>query len=216
MKTPRHKIYYTGGLISLILLPVLCIIYIKKVKPETKFNVIEINWWTPNWNRLDTYNRYPFEVHPPRQFLDIILTGNDKEDKTKLDFAQLEIRRLLLLKDTIRGIHFLFTDNSKYESFIRVLNICIREKAKMYVVKGNEVWYFNFYPKPIPAGNPFRMDCGGNIKSSPIVSKEEINLIDKISQEINAQFLYAIVMWPPVLLFFALVSMVILRISQSK
>lgn len=59
------------------------------------------------------------------------------------------MRDLLKNKDTISGLHLVFGNQSKYWALIETLNICLKEKAKTYVLVGNEFWFFNYYPKPV-------------------------------------------------------------------
>lgn len=62
---------------------------------------------------------------------------------------QLQMRDLIKSNDTVSGIHIVFGNQSKYWELIETLNICIKEKARAYVLIGNDFWFFNFYPKPI-------------------------------------------------------------------
>lgn len=144
---PKKRFFYPAGLISLILLPALCIFYLYKHKAFEKPRVIEINWWTEEWGKL-SMQEYSYEIHPQRNFIDINITGNDKENKIKLDFAHLEIRKLIATQDTTTGVHFYFDEQSKYWTFIRAIDICKIEKAKVFVLKDNDLWIFNFAPRP--------------------------------------------------------------------
>lgn len=177
----RKRLYYPAGLISLILLPTLCIWFLDKNKAFNKPSAIEINWWNEEWKKHNL-DEYPYMVHPERKFVDINLTENDKENKIKLAFAHLEIRRLISTNDTINAIHFHFENNAKYWTLIRALDICIIEKAKTYVPKGSDLWVFNFVPRPkhkiedefiSVCGNSMLMDNISVFKSTEEIEEEK-------------------------------------------
>jgi hypothetical protein len=146
---PHKKLYYTSGLISLLLLPILCVLYLQKTKVFEPEYVIELNMWTPDMSDGWIRGGYNYYIHPQRNYINIDLTGNEKEDRTKLDFVQLQMRDLLKKKDTVSGIHIVFDNQSKYWALIETLNICLKEKARTYVLVGNEFWFFNYYPEPV-------------------------------------------------------------------
>lgn len=146
---PHKKLYYTSGLISLLLLPILCVLYVQKTKVFEPEYAIELNMWTPNMSDAWIRSGYNYYIHPQRNYINIDLTGNEKEDRTKLDFVHLQMRDLLKNKDTVSGIHIVFDNQSKYWALIETLNICLKEKARTYVLVGNEFWFFNYYPKPV-------------------------------------------------------------------
>lgn len=158
---PHKKLYYTSGLISLLLLPVLCVLYLQKTKVFERLYAIELNAWTQERANNRRANGYDFYINPKRNYLNICLSGNKKEDRTKLDFVQLNMRDLLKSKDTISGIHIVFGNQTKYWALIETLNICLKEKARTYVLVGNDFWFFNYYPKPIKKKEDnFRVSCG--------------------------------------------------------
>lgn len=146
---PHKKLYYTSGLISLLLLPILCVFYLQKTKVFESEYVIELNMWTPeqtkNWRKYG----YDYDIHPNRNFTNIYLTGNDKEDRTKLDFVQLQLRDLVNSKDTISGVHIVLGNESKYWTLIEIINISMKEKVRRFVYEGNDFWFFNYFPKPV-------------------------------------------------------------------
>ncbi len=125
---------------------------------------MEINWSTEDsWREIyDSTNPISFYLHPDIEFLEINLNGNDKENKIKLDYAQLEIRRIIKTKDTTNGVHFLFESNAKYWTVIRAFDICNIENAHTYVPFKNHVWMFNYNPRPNPNVEKTRPFCGNS------------------------------------------------------
>jgi hypothetical protein len=122
---------------------------VQKTKVFEREYAIELNMWAPDMSDSWIRGGYDYYIHPQRNYINIDLTGNEKEDRTKLDFVQLQMRDLLKNKDTIAGIHLVLGNQSKYWALIETLNICLKEKAKTYVLVGNEFWFFNYYPKPV-------------------------------------------------------------------
>lgn len=184
---PRYtnRIYYSAGLISLVLLPILCLCYLNNRKAFRKERVMEINWWSDNVYKYTNY-KIPYFIHPERKFIDINLTANDKENKIKLDFAQLEIRQMVSTKDTINAVHFYFADNAKYWTLIRAFDICNIEKAKMYVPKGNDVWvfYYTLKPKVILTDN-MKPVCGNAMLLDDVVFINPYEQVDNEKSEVS-------------------------------
>ncbi len=145
LKRHSRRFYYPTGIISLIFLPLLCIWWLDKNQAFKKYAVIDIAWWSPSLHENNP-EFYPKESHPNKIYTDINLTGDDKDDKTRLDYAQLQIRELVKSLDTATGVHFHFSDKSKYWTLIRALDICKTEKAKVYIPYENDIWVLNQKP----------------------------------------------------------------------
>ena len=164
METVRRKkrLNYTGGLISLILLPILCLLYFFHINVFNKVHAIVINWTTEEiWTaREHTDLKTGFFLHPNIDFLNINLNGNDTDNKIKLDNAQLEIRRIVTTKDTTKGVHFFFDKDAKYWTLIKAIDICFIEKGTTFVPYENHLWMYNYFPKPIPEDDKHRPFCG--------------------------------------------------------
>jgi hypothetical protein len=135
-----RRIYYPAGIISLILLPTLCLWYLNRNHAFDKYGVIEVAWCSPPSN-----NPYIFSIDnlPNKNYTDINLTGNDKDDKLKFNYAQLQIRELVKSQDTSTGVHVHFSDYSKYWTLIRAFDICKIENAKIYINYENDMWILN-------------------------------------------------------------------------
>lgn len=171
---PHKKLYYTSGLISLLLLPVLCVVYLQKTKVFEPEYAIEFNMWTPDQAKSWREYGYDYDIHPNRNFINIYLTGNDKEDRTKLDFVQLQLRDLVKSKDTISGVHIVLGNNSKYWALIEIINISMKERARRFSYVGNDFWFFNYFPKPVKKiAEPIYIGCGHSYYSHLTQMKNE-------------------------------------------
>ena len=209
----RKRLFYTAGLISLILLPTLCIFYLYKHKAFEKQRVIEVNWWTEEWGKR-SMEEYSFKIYPKRNFIEINITGNDLENKVKLDFARLQIRKLISTQDTTQGVHFHFNEHSKFWTFIRAIDICIIEKAKMFVLKDNDLWIFILAPRPKPKAEEIKaiMVCGNGRmnyiiqKSQEEVAKEKIIYVYGLAKQF----------WLSVLLFILMTILTIKKLIRQS
>lgn len=110
----------------------------KIVKNKNEQGVITTNWPNP-----DNYKNNPEiwgQLPPKRNYIQIELTGNDSEDKIKLGFSQLQIRKMLFSGDSLLGVHFIFGNTAEYWTFITALDICRIEKARIYIPHNNNIW----------------------------------------------------------------------------
>ncbi len=146
MKNSRRNLYYPIGLISLILLPITCFWYLNDIRAFKKERILTIVMSNKYWEEI-TFKEYGFRIHPKRDYIEINLTGIEKDDNKRLDFAELEIREFVKTQDTIKGIRFHFNDSAKYWTLIRAIDICIYEGANIFNLNDNDMWVFNM-PKP--------------------------------------------------------------------
>jgi hypothetical protein len=139
----ESRIYYSTGMISLILLPVFCLLNINEQLELKKQRFIEVNWWDESLGEF-WKNEYSFSKFPRRNYTNINISDNKNENTQNLLLAKQEIKKLISTQDTSIGIHFHFDMNATYSSFIKVIEICKNEKAKIYVVDDNDVWVYNY------------------------------------------------------------------------
>lgn len=91
----------------------------------------------------DTASWFSFEkCYQPRDYLAITLTGNEDENKTKMDFIQLETRRILHEQDSIHGILIQFNNGAPYHLLVDVFEIMDNENAKAYLYMDQKFWFF--------------------------------------------------------------------------
>ena len=150
MEIDRNKklTFYTPGLISLLLLPSLCICYFYYSKVTNLNRTMEINMFTKdNWKNVYFGNkRANFYLHPNISFHVINISRDDKDAMIKLENAQVEIRNIISTKDTTKGVRFHFDNNSKYWTWIRAFDICCTEKAWTFIPNENDIWVYNYFP----------------------------------------------------------------------
>jgi uncharacterized protein YktA (UPF0223 family) len=138
MQKHNKKFYYSAGLISIILLPICCILYLKSIDAFTHYGSIDLY----AWNGKD-FKKETIQFLNSKKFKIINLTGDSVSDKKKLNIAQKEIKKIISTKDSIRGIKFHFEKKSEYWSYVRVIEILEIENAKVYLPYKNDIWFAN-------------------------------------------------------------------------
>jgi hypothetical protein len=160
MDRPKHKkLYYLPGIISLTVLPITFYFFALRELSHIDPRAIRIVWADTARMKANglAYTKYKGHFPPLRNYADIVFTGNQHDDNTKLEFAQIRIREILKAGDTLNGIHFLFSDNSNYGTFVETLDRLQIEGAKYYIPLGNNLWFFHFQPDTTL--NLLKMDC---------------------------------------------------------
>jgi len=140
----HKKIYYSAGLISIIMLPVFCIIYLKNIDAFTQYGALDLYVW----NGTD-FKEETARFLNSKKFTIINLTGDLNSDTAKLNIAQKNVKQIISTKDSIKGIKFHFEKKAEYWSFIRVLDILRSENAYTFLSYKNDIWFANpRIPKP--------------------------------------------------------------------
>ena len=144
MRKHSKKIYYSAGLISIILLPLLCVLYLQNIKAFTQYTAMDVQIWdgTVNTSLDSALVRHVNS----KKYTVVHLTGNNARDERKLVDAQKEVKRITASKDSVNGIRFHFGKKSEYWTYVRVIDIMAIEKAKFYVNYKDDIWFAN--PKP--------------------------------------------------------------------
>lgn len=220
MKTNRRKIYYFPGLISLVLLPLLCCIYVQNEFQKRNYRLIEVNWWNPSWKENMPKGLYPFEIYPTRNYLTINLSTENLEKGKQLATFQQNLKKLILTKDTTNGLHVIFSKWSTYGDFIAILNILQKEKAIIYVLKDNDVWVFNFYPRQIdsPTANVPELCGTGKIRYQEVLPfVQENNFISRLQiSGLVSELKLLIKVWPVLVLFGVLVVLTLTNNGHKR
>ncbi|MBL0235284.1 MAG: hypothetical protein IPQ02_01325 [Saprospiraceae bacterium] len=191
----RNYLRYSTGIISLTLLPLFCIVYFFSNNVFEPIKVIEINK-VPK-DVLDRY--FPIGVDEIRNYKEVILNGNEKEDFNNLEISRSLTRKLLNSKDTINGIHITINEHAKFWTFIRIINIINEEKVKRYIWEKNNFWIF--YKKPLAANG--LSNCVIGYPNLPY--QEESNRNNLFQEQTQSSFFLLKLFWLPLMLFACLI-----------
>jgi hypothetical protein len=127
---PRKPIIYLPGMISLVLLPVACLIFLNMHRPSAGLSWMDIVLWGPDMVKSfpEDYRYFPLD----RKYINITLDGDDNRNRAKLIFARSEVTKMLHSKDTVNGINIHFTDKSKYWAYVNAWDICLSQGVQNY------------------------------------------------------------------------------------
>ncbi len=130
MSKPKFRKLYFPGLISLVLLPVMCICYLISNNTFHKYRIMSIAWASKeNINReISRPGKWWFNVETFRKYRILNLTGNAKNDAVVLDSLKILLERLTAKKDTVNGINVSFSNKIQYYELVDALDICFADK----------------------------------------------------------------------------------------
>jgi hypothetical protein len=83
---------------------------------------------------------------------------NPNTDKNEIIFRQIQmnVRNIIRSNDSKNGIHVKLGKETKYEDVIRVLDICVIEKAPTYVFKDYDIWIMTGSNSEMKKNCPFK------------------------------------------------------------
>ncbi|WP_419699398.1 hypothetical protein [Mucilaginibacter sp. NFX135] len=177
---PHKPIIYLPGMISLVLLPMFCLIFLFQHKAFMHQFAMDVTMYDTSLDaKLKIPGVYYPQFPPVRNYLDINLDGNDAANKTRLDFARLEIREILDSKDTHKGIRFHFGKTSKYWSYVQAHDICQIEGVPAYTQYQDDI--YASYTIPQKESKLYTMPCGGvrvfEVKTDQKIWEEQLQII---------------------------------------
>ncbi|HHT9079622.1 TPA: hypothetical protein ACT5CJ_002412 [Flavobacterium psychrophilum] len=209
MRKHNRKIYYSAGLISIILLPLLCILNLKNNDAFIQYGSIDLYTWDGKEDSILT--KGISEYLNSKKYTTVTLTGKTNSDEIKLNIAQKNIRKLILSKDSINGIRFHFNKKSEYWAFVKVLDILQVEKAKFYVPYKDDIWFAN--PR-----NPKRNKNHKKIKLFVCGTNQNIIYIDESESKIKWQEITEIVKkyYLPIIAYLLMIFFTFKRIMNEK
>lgn len=196
----RKKIYYSAGLISIIVLPVLCLINIKNNDAFKNSNSIGFQSMGGQED-TELFKSYTAFLNT-KKFKTVALTGNNFSDSIKLEEAQNDIKELVKSKDSVAGIKFHFGQKSKYWAFIRVLDILYVEQCYTFFVYKDDIWATN--PRPIKIdknAEPLRIFTCGSGGSDPDFEEDIWGPIWQKTIEIGKKYYLPIIAYILMLFF---------------
>ncbi|AYL94049.1 hypothetical protein [Mucilaginibacter celer] len=137
--TPRQRIIYTPGLISLLLLPVFCMVFLHQHKAFQKLKAMDVVFFSPDWNKR-LPKAYQFKFPPERSYVNVNLTGNTNSDQSLLEFARIQIRTILKTKNKSVGVQIHFGKKAQYWAFVKALDICYAEDVQSYAPYQDDIY----------------------------------------------------------------------------
>lgn len=182
MSKRLRRIYYIPGILSLAIAPILITVRINKYIADRTEHCLEIIVGIKNDNRnLEI-------LFPKRNYQTYILTENREEDSLKLIYIEKLAKKLHLSKDDMIGIKVVLNKETKYKTFISLLNCCLKSGISDWIPLGDTIFIFQ---KNYPADYNNNL-CQNSLKPEmnwgddcipPYKAKPRLTLLQKIRNE---------------------------------
>ena|SRR6218665_1828477 len=138
----RKKIFYVPGMISLVFIPLICMVYFYKTDAFVNKGCIGV--WFPS-DSLATQKFLSLE----RKYKVYDFNSSEIEESTNLNNLQSELRKLNRENDTIKGIQIHLGNKMNYQVYVRILDILLIEGMPNYLQYNND-FFVLMIPKPKP------------------------------------------------------------------
>lgn len=180
----RKKIFYVPGMISLILIPLICIIYFFKTDSFKVYGVIQLGM--PNKGDFEKY-----KVPTLRNYKVFNFSKSEFSERKNLNEMKLYLRKLMANKDTVNGIKVHYDSKTDYDVFIRTIDIVNIEKAPTWAIEGNDIYILasrNTSKKVKKESISHRMNCGTMAVMAERAYWEQKNKKDEEARIFEASF----------------------------
>ena len=142
----RRKIYYVPGMISLIFLPILCVWYLERNKNVER--CFEVSYAQKYYKEAKSHRFDTTMLSLPeykRQYIDVFISKSDAKNNISFSIIQNKLNEILRSKNKQLGIHIIFSDDSKYDSYIRTIDILessfkTQSAHHTYCPYSNNIW----------------------------------------------------------------------------
>ncbi|WP_417939812.1 hypothetical protein [Flavobacterium sp. RS13.1] len=135
----RKKIFYVPGMISLVLIPLISVIYFFKTDSFKVDSCLAISVSTKK--EFENYKIESLRKYKTFKF--------KKDNFKELKELRFFVRDVLKKYDTINGAKIHFDSTSDYNAFISVINIIVEEEAVLWAYYKDDI-YVLASPKPKP------------------------------------------------------------------
>lgn len=164
----HRKLFYVPGMISLVVLPLLCMYNLVTNKSLLEYRSVDVSVSSFITNKKpDQTSQYDgLGYVPKRNYLTYNFNG--KNDEQKLSEANQTMLQLMKAKDTVNGVKFNFNRKATYDTFVRLIDQLAISSVPNYVIFEN-----SFYVYVIPEEKnslaskvPIRMIRCGNYEAN--------------------------------------------------
>jgi hypothetical protein len=155
----HRKIFYVPGMISLMVLPILFVVYISQNKFFDEEYCIGLGLAdAASMKELRKEYGFPFQ----RNYKIFDFNGTLESNQVTLHKFQLALRHQNKNRDTINGLKLLLGKKMNYDVYIRILDILTLENTPTYMDYNNVIWVVNGdeKKKKIDDTLNYTMNCG--------------------------------------------------------
>jgi len=144
---PRQKIKYSGGFVSLLLLPVFCLWWIHNFRQNQIQHALDIKFYDPE--PAYYLPEYHYKLSVPQKYLTLTLTDNDAVNKHIINTSKKLLINLKQKQDATTGVEIKFTPKTRYATFINVFDMFKTVGLINYINRGNSIHCFWNFPQPV-------------------------------------------------------------------
>jgi hypothetical protein len=205
MKPAKHrKLFYVPGMISLVLVPILCFWFINSGNYLKKEYSVEVGLADSfmKFNYSDPLRSTP--IYPKRRNFNFILNGNQEADRRELKKARFRIKKMLTEKDSIHAVKIFLGKKATYQQFIDVIDCFAIDKVPSYLIKDNYL-YAVYFPPERKLKKVKNFTCGGLGNDMGI----DYNYLNNIKKEEQRAILIQSIkkFWPVPLALFGIIML---------
>jgi len=132
----KHKrIFYRPGMISLLLIPLLCLYFFYKNDSLKVYGALDISI-------TDDRIFKDYNVPTLRKYKKFDFNETKSNEKYKLTNLHCFVRELIKNNDTINGAKVHFSSKTDYDTFVSVIDILNLEKIPTWAFYKNDFWVF--------------------------------------------------------------------------
>ncbi len=138
----HRKIFYVPGMISLMVLPILCLNFFRENKSLVSYHSMDVYFSSSITDQKpdNTWTITSVGYVPKRNYFMYEIDGTN--DNTNLIDSNSKIVDLLKSKDTINGVKFNFSKKAIYTSFVDVIDQLAIASVPNYVIFENSIYVY--------------------------------------------------------------------------
>lgn len=216
----RKRLSLPPGFISLAVLPVMLILFLKQHNVFKTDHCIQITFPLPDTSSVPRNDLFKFTTGFIKNLKKwdntIYLTGNKETDKAKLNEFKDRIITIISNKDTIHGARIIYHPSIKFNTFIQLVNICLDNGVKCYAGTSDAFYAWTFIDNwKLEARQEIEIwGCGGMHHSNEETWYEKADRLKR--EEQHREFL--LTQWPVALAFIPvfLAALIKIRLRRRK
>ncbi|CAM3703406.1 hypothetical protein [Flavobacterium chungbukense] len=129
----RKKIFYVPGMISLVLIPLLCIYHFYKVDAFKVYGSVDLSL-----SNKEDFEKY--KIGEIRKYKSFYFNNKKSKEEQKLGELRLFARSLVKSFDTINGAKVYLGPKTDYDTFVDILNIMNEEKVPTWALFEDNIY----------------------------------------------------------------------------
>ncbi|MFI5202879.1 MAG: hypothetical protein ACHQF2_00165 [Flavobacteriales bacterium] len=217
----QKKIGLPPGFISLVLLPLLLILFLNHHRVFKKEYCISMTFPIEEApmeaDRLDgmilRFTAFGF-LNERKWEHNLVMTGNHNNDKILIKQFRKRLRDICQRKDTLQGAGIIYHKNTSFSEFVQLVNICLEDSVGCYM--GSSIGFYAFYyekPKPRKTNHEISVMGGDVVPDYEWERQRE----EYERQEYEAKLAnFRNEQWPLLFCFFPLVLMGFINLRNLK